>query len=122
MQFLVTLAVSSLVLTATYTSFCYTLTFPELAESRILHAAPLIIRPRSPLNLFCIFQLWSLCAVRSLATLYLSTTSDSGPGELPGFWGFMVFRQAPIPRNGSGSTTNNKEFVLQLVRLSIHLS
>ena len=24
-------------------------------------------------------------------------------GELPGFWGFMVFRHAPIPRKGSGN-------------------
>ena len=25
------------------------------------------------------------------------------PGELPGFWGSMVFRHAPIPRKGSGN-------------------
>ena len=27
--------------------------------------------------------------------------SDPDPGELPGFWGSMVFRHAPIPRKGS---------------------
>ena len=37
-----------------------------------------------------------------LATLCLVTTSGPGPGELPGFWGSMVFRQAPIPQKESG--------------------
>ena len=30
-------------------------------------------------------------------------TSGPDPGELPGFWGSMVFRHAPIPRKGSGN-------------------
>ena len=34
---------------------------------------------------------------------YEETTSDSDPGELPGFWGSMVFRYAAIPRKGSGN-------------------
>ena len=29
-------------------------------------------------------------------------TSGPDPGELPGFWGSMVFRHAPMPRKGSG--------------------
>ena len=29
--------------------------------------------------------------------------SGPDPGELPGFWGSMVFRHAPIPRKGSGN-------------------
>ena len=29
-------------------------------------------------------------------------TSGPDPGELPGFWGSMVFRHGPIPRKGSG--------------------
>ena len=29
-------------------------------------------------------------------------TSGPGPGELPGFWGSMVFHHAPFPRKGSG--------------------
>ena len=37
-----------------------------------------------------------------LATLCLVMTSGPDPGELPGFWGSMVFRHALIPRNGSG--------------------
>ena len=36
-------------------------------------------------------------------TLCLTTISGPGPGELPGFWGSMVFRHAPIPRKGSGN-------------------
>ena len=39
----------------------------------------------------------------SSATLCLSTTSGPDPEELPGFWGSMVFRHAPIPRKGSGN-------------------
>ena len=42
----------------------------------------------------CTVQLRTLCAAHSWATLCLCTTSDPGPGELPGFWGSMVFRHA----------------------------
>ena len=42
-------------------------------------------------------------ATDSLATLCLSTTSGPGPGELPGFWGSMIFRHAPIPQKDSGN-------------------
>ena len=58
-------------------------------------------RPRTPLISFCTVQLRTLCATHSLATLCLITTSGPDPGELPGFWGSMVFRHAPIPRKGS---------------------
>ena len=37
-----------------------------------------------------------------LTTLCLFTTSGPDVGELPGFWGSMVFRHAPILRKGSG--------------------
>ena len=40
-------------------------------------------------------------------TLGLCTTSGPDPGELPGFWGSMVFRQVRIPRKGSDSNNNN---------------
>ena len=44
-----------------------------------------------------------------LALWRLSVSTASGPGsrEFPGFWGFMVFRDAPIPRKGSGNQHNN---------------
>ena len=35
------------------------------------------------------------------------TTSGPCAGELPGFWGSMVFRHATIPRKGSGNNNNN---------------
>ena len=60
-------------------------------------------RPRTSLISFCTVQLRTLCAAHSLATLCLFTTSGPDPGELPGFWGSMVFRHAPIPRKGSGN-------------------
>ena len=44
---------------------------------------------------------YGLCAAHSLATLCLFT-SGPDPGELPGYWGSMVFRHAPILRKGSG--------------------
>ena len=40
------------------------------------------------------------------------TTSGPDPGELPGFWGSMVFRHAPIPRKGSGKQQQQQEVVL----------
>ena len=44
-------------------------------------------------------------------SLRRSLSGDFGPdpGELPGFWGSMVFRHAPIHRKGSGSNNNNCE-------------
>ena len=41
----------------------------------------------------------------------------SGPGlrELPGFWGSMVFCNAPIPRKGSGNNNNNTRYTVFLV-------
>ena len=74
-----------------------------LAELRILSAAPVDTRPRTSLISFCTVQQQTLYAAHSLATLCLFTTSGPDPGELPGFWGSMVFRHAPIPRKGSGN-------------------
>ena len=62
-----------------------------LAESRIFPAAPVIS--------FCTVQQRTLCAAHSLATLCLFTTAGPDPGELPGFWGSMVFRH---PSEGVG--------------------
>ena len=76
--------------------------FLGLAESRILHATPAVIHPRTPLIIFCIVQLRTHCSARSLATLCLSTTSGPDPGQLLGFWASMVF-----PRKGSSSNNNN---------------
>ena len=36
-------------------------------------------------------------------------TSGPDPGELPGSWGFMVFRHAPIPRKGSGNQQQQQQ-------------
>ena len=41
-------------------------------------------------------------ATDSLMTLCLVMISGPDHGELPGFWGSMVFSHAPIPRKGSG--------------------
>ena len=41
-------------------------------------------------------------------SLSLFTISGPGLGELRDFWGSMVFRHAPIPRNGSDNNNNNK--------------
>ena len=68
---LVTLAVSSLVFAAVETALCSALISPESAESRILHAAPAVIRPRIPLVSFCTVQLRTLCTPCFLATLFL---------------------------------------------------
>ena len=98
---LITLAVFSLVYAATDTAFFQVISI-GLAVSRFLPAAPVDTRPRTPLISFCTVQLRTLCAAYSLATLCLSTASGPDPGELPGFWGSMVFHHAPISRKGSG--------------------
>ena len=100
---LVMLAVFSLVYAAMDTAFFWVLISLGLAESRILPAVLADTRLRTPLISFCTVHLRSVCAAHSLATLYLFTTFGPGPGELPGFWGSMVFRHAPIPRKGSGN-------------------
>ena len=100
---LVMLAVCSLVYAATDTAFFSVLTSPALAESRILLAAPADTRPRTSLISFCTVQLRTVCATHSLATLYPSATSGPDVVELPGFWGSMVFRHAPIPRKELGN-------------------
>ena len=74
---------------------------------RILLAAPVDTRPRTPLISFCTVLLWTLCAAHSLATRYLSTTSSPDPGELLGCWGSMVFYHGPIPWKGSGKQQQN---------------
>ena len=81
----------------------------ELAESKILLAAPADTRPRIPLISFCTVQLRTLCIARCLAIFCLSTTSGQGPGEFPGFWGSMVFRHQLISRKGSGNNNNNSK-------------
>ena len=45
--------------------------------------------------------------------LSLSTISGPGIGELPGFWGSMVFVYAPIPRKRSGNNNNNLTLCIQ---------
>ena len=76
-------------------------------ELRILPGAHADTRPRTPLISFCTVQIRTLCAAGSLATTCLSRTSGPGSGELPGFWGSMVIRHAPIRRKESVNNNNN---------------
>ena len=62
---LVMLAVSSLVYAATDATFCQSVIPLGLAESRILLAAPVDTRPRTPLISFCTIQLRTFCAGHS---------------------------------------------------------
>ena len=96
----------SLVFAASDTAYSLTPIFLGLAESRILRAAPVDTRPRTLLISLCTVQLRTLCTANSLATLCLSTTCGSGFWEFPGYWGYMVFRNAPTPRKGSDSNNN----------------
>ena len=50
----------------------------------------------------------TLCATHSLAILCLFTTSGPDPGELPSFWGSMVFCHAPSLGRGRVTNNNNK--------------
>ena len=101
----VMLAVFSLVYAATDTAYCFSRigTIENSSCSACGHSS------RTPLISFCTVQLRTLCAAHSLATLCLSRTSGPDPGELPGFWGSMVSRHAPIPRNRSGKQQQKRK-------------
>ena len=62
------------------------------------------------------------CPAHSLATLCLFMTSGPDPWELPGFWGSMVFRHAPIPRKGSGNQQQQQRHAQSKVLLCSKLS
>ena len=53
---------------------------------------------------------YGLSAPLTLWRLFVSATSGSDHGELPGFWGSMVFRHAPIPWKGSGKQQQQISF------------
>ena len=72
-------------------------------------SAPVDTRPRTSLISFCTVQLRTLCAAHTLATLCLFTISGPDPGKLPGFWGSIVFRHAPIPWKGSGNQQQQQQ-------------
>ena len=79
---------------------------------------PVDTRPRTPLISFRTVQLRTLCAAHSLATLCLFTTSGSDLGELPGFWGSMVSRHAPIPKKGSSNQQQQQDSSKARFRIS----
>ena len=87
-------------------------------EYHSVPAAPVDTRHRTPLISFCTVQQRTLCAVHYLATLCLFMTSSPDPGELPGFWGFMVFRHTPIHRRGSGNNNNNNKNYISILFFS----
>ena len=60
-------------------------------------------------------KLRTLCTAHSLATLCLSTTSGPDPGELPSFWGSMVF--AMPPSLGRGWVTNSNSNNTKVIQL-----
>ena len=107
---IVTRVVCSLVFAATAIAFCWALISIGLVESSIFPAAPADTRPRTPLISFCTVQLRTLCAARSLATLYLFTTSGPGPWELSSFWGYMIFHHAHTVERSRATTTITAKF------------
>ena len=64
-------------------------------------AASVFIQPRLSFISFCTAS-YGLFAPHALWQLSVSTTAGTGPGELVGFWGSMVFRRAPNPSKGIG--------------------
>ena len=104
---LVTLAVFSLVYSATDTAFCYVLISLGLAESRILPAAPVDIRPRTPLISFFTVQLRTLCVAHfwrlsvSLRPL-VQTLGNCAASGVPWF-----SAMPPFLGRGRVNTTNN---------------
>ena len=83
----VTLAVFSLVFVVTGTAYCCALINLELAESRILSAAPADTRSRTPLISLFTVQLRTLSAAHSLTTLYDLWSRPWGVARLLGLDG-----------------------------------
>ena len=84
----------------------------RIGKMRIFYVEPANTRPTTPLISFSAVQLRTLCAARSLAILYLFTTSGPDPGELSGILGSMVFRHAPIPRKGLSNNNKNNNIMI----------
>ena len=102
---LVTLAVSSLVFTATDTAFCYTLYLSRICRSKNPIRST-CDHPTQNSFLFCsALSSYELGASCFLATLCLSTISGPGHGMLPGFWRSVVFRHVPISRKRLNNNT-----------------
>ena len=109
---LVMLAVFSLVFTATDTAFFQVLISPGLAELRILPAAPVDTRPRTPLISFCTVQLqtfapltlWRLSVSLELMVQNLGSCPASG----------APWSSTRLPSLGRGwvSTITTKHFAL----------
>ena len=80
-----------------------------MAESRILLAALADTRPRTPLILFCTVQLRTLCAARSLATLYdlWSRSLESCPAS------GASWSSAMLPSLGKNQVTTTAKLELQ---------
>ena len=96
---------SSLVFAAMDTVFCEALISLELAESGILYQCLRSSGPRH-LSSHSVLPRYKLFAPHALC---VSTTSGPGPGELPGFWGYMVFHNVLIPRKELDNNKNNNK-------------
>ena len=103
---LVALAVPSLIFAETDTAYCLALISLELVKSKILHAAPVFIRPRTSLISSCTVQLWRLCSSLTGNSLSLYDLWCR-PWRVAGFWDSIVFCHAPILRKGLGINNNN---------------
>ena len=102
---LVTLAVSSLVFTATDTAFCYTLYLSRICRSKNPIRSTCDHPTQNSFLFYFALSSYELGASCFLATLCLSTTSGPGHGMLLGFWGSVVFRHVPISRKRSNNST-----------------
>ena len=106
LRFLVMPAVSSLLQRTKHAAKLFYLPRIERIENLSCSTCSHVTRNASHLVLHC--PATDSCAGCSLATLCLSTTSGQGPGELPGFWGSMVFCHASVLWKGSGNNNNYK--------------
>ena len=92
---------------------------PSISTEELLlprHARCVISRLRcNGHSLLLSFYLSRIGRIENLAT------PGPGPGKLPNFCYFMVFRHAPIPRKGSGNNNNNNSYRLQFL-LKLKLS
>ena len=97
----------SFVYAAIYTAFRWTLTL-ELAKFRVLCAAPVVIRLRTPLISFCAVLQRTLCTACSLATPFLFQLW-SMPWEFAQLLGLQNLPPCSHQAEGSGNNTSGHQ-------------
>ena len=100
------LAVLSPIYAAMDTALSLTLISTGMIKPRLLHVATMVLNDRI-FHISCLTALyWIICVGPYSGIPSHFWTSGPVRGELPNYWDSAELIRAPIPRNGSGKSTN----------------